>query len=319
VPAPIALFVYKRPEHTLRTLESLHSNLLADKSELHIFADGVRDLANEKEKTAVEKVRQIIRLKHWTKDVFITEYSHNQGLAKNITQGVSQLVARYGRVIVLEDDLVLSPYFLTFMNQALDYYASHDKVMHISGYCPPLALHLPPTFFYTVPSPWGWATWARAWAKYNPDVEELWLRLQTSQRIKEFDWTKIFLPQLNKNLQGEMNTWAIRWYASVFLEEGLCLVPNISLVNNIGFDDSGEHCKSDSSHFVPQLADNIEIREIPLEENRIFRKKMRQFYRFGGIGWRRRWNHYMQYCKGVVFRTHPDLFRRLKTILKPKG
>ena len=169
--APIALFVYNRPEHTRRTLSYLQKNLLADESRLFIFSDAAK---TEADKTKVELVRQLVKDITGFKSVKIIERKENLGLANSIISGVTQLVNEYGKVIVFEDDLLSSVYTLQYFNEALKRYADEEKVMHIGAYMYNLAdKSLPQTFFYRAASSWGWATWARAWKDFEPDIDKL--------------------------------------------------------------------------------------------------------------------------------------------------
>jgi hypothetical protein len=249
--APIALFVYKRPEHTQHVLESLSQNTLAQKSSLFIFCDAAK---KKQDQASVHHVRQIAKSKKWCGKVKIIERSKNWGLAKSIIAGVTELCNQYGKVIVLEDDLVLSPYFLDYMNQALTQYQADPRVMHISGYMFPLQLKMPETFFLQTASCWGWATWKRAWDHFNPNGEALYKKI-TDQNLKyQFDYegSYPFLKMLKNQVNGIVDSWAVRWYATIFLNGGLCLHPGQSLTQNKGLDGSGTHGGADSS-FETQL------------------------------------------------------------------
>ena len=239
--APIALFVYNRLDHTRRTVDSLKKNTLAGVSELVIFSDAPKtEVHSEK----VRKVRQYIRQIEGFKSVSIIERDSNFGLARSIIDGVTRVVKKYGRIIVLEDDMVTSPYFLTYMNEALDVYQDEEKVMHISGYMFPIDVSsLPETFFLRTASCWGWATWDRAWKYFSKEPQKL-LQEYSGKEIKVFnmDGTCNFWSQVEQNASGLINTWAVFWYASVFRLGGLCLHPAFSMVNNIGHDATGEHC-----------------------------------------------------------------------------
>ena len=234
---PIALFVYNRPHHTRKTLESLMANAEFSDSPLYVFCDGAK---RKKDIPLVRETRELIR-SYDLDNATIIEREENMGLANSIITGVTELCNKYGRVIVVEDDLYLSPYFLKYMNTALDTYEEYDEVMHISGYMFPVRGQLPDTFFYRATSCWGWGTWKRAWNKFEPDVHKLLAGFQDDKKRWEFDiqGSTNFYRMLKYQAR---NSWAIRWYASVFLNNGLCLHPGKSLVNNIGHDDSGVHC-----------------------------------------------------------------------------
>lgn len=250
--APIALFVYNRPKHTQQTVEALKENILAKDSDLIVFSDAPKSEAHME---AVCEVREYIKTITGFKSVSIIERGQNWGLAKSIISGVTQLVNTYGRVIVLEDDLVTSPYFLKFMNDALDRYENEDRVMHVSGYMFPIhQIGLNEAFFLRTTSCWGWATWARAWQSFEKNPDYLIKNFSTAM-IKKFnmDGTFDFWQQVLKNYTGEINTWAIFWYASVFQRQGLCLHPAVSMTINIGHDGTGINC-SNSDIFTTALS-----------------------------------------------------------------
>lgn len=250
--APITLFVYNRPAHTRQTLEALQKNVLAKDSDLIIFSDAPK---SESQAAAVREVRRYIHQIAGFKSVTIVERQANFGLARSIIDGVTSVVNERGRIIVLEDDLVTSPYFLSFMNTALETYKDDDKVMHISGYMFPVDnTDMPETFFLRTASCWGWATWSRAWRHFKKTPKQL-LDGYTEQTIRLFnmDGAYNFWAQIEQNERGLIDTWAVFWYASVFQKGGLCLHPKFSMVSNIGHDDTGIHCGKTET-FAVQLA-----------------------------------------------------------------
>ena len=238
--APIALFVYNRPEHTRRTLKFLKQNLLAEESRLFIFSDGPKD---ETQQLKVAEVRGIIRSVDGYKSVELIERKTNLGLADSIIDGVSMLSTKYGKVIIFEDDLITSPFTLRYFNDALNRYQNEEKVMHIGAYMYPINNEgLAQTFFYRAATSWGWATWDRAWKKFEPDIEKLILQFDQQKKHQfSIEGTMNFWKQMIEFKQGKNNSWAIRWYASVFLNKGLTLNTSGSMVNNIGHDGSGVH------------------------------------------------------------------------------
>lgn len=241
--APIVLFVYNRPWHTRQTVEALRKNILAAGSELFVFSDAPK---NEAAAASVSEVRKYIRAISGFKKVTVMERPENWGLAKSIVEGVTSIVNEHGRVIVLEDDLVTSPYFLDYMNDALEVYKDEKKVMHVSGYFFPTQAELPETFFYRQAFSWGWGTWSRAWREFEPDAQQLKQRMiKKPSGVYGFnlDGSFNFFSAVLDNAEGRIRTWAVKWYASVFLSDGLCLHPKSSLVINIGHDKSGEHCE----------------------------------------------------------------------------
>ena len=273
--APIILFVYNRPWHTLQTLEALSKNNLADKSKLIIYCDGPKADALQEDLIKIEEVKKTIRLNNWCASIEIIESSENKGLAKSIIEGVTETVNNYGKVIVLEDDIVTSTGFLKYMNDALNMYEKTQEVMHISGYMYPVKEKLPETFFIKPTSCWGWATWDRAWKFFEKNIEKQITRIEEKNLWNDFTINGSFPSyknQLELNKNGTINTWAIFWYSSVFLKNGLSLHPTKSLVQNIGFDGSGENCggkKNQSSpYFCENIAEIITVKKINLTVNK---------------------------------------------------
>ena len=238
--APIALFVYNRPKHTERTIKFLQQNPLAPDSRLYIFSDGPKNNSDEEQ---VNEVRNFIKTVDGFKSVKVIESKTNKGLANSVIEGVTQLNNNYGQVIVFEDDLVSSPHTLTYFNEALNRYRNDDKVMHIGAYMYHLKdSNLPESFFYRAATSWGWATWQSAWQHFEPNIDKLIAQFDR-QKINEFaiEGTMNFWKQMQDFKKGKNNSWAIRWYASIFLRGGLTLNPSQSLVNNIGHDGTGVH------------------------------------------------------------------------------
>lgn len=238
--APIALFVYNRPQHTLQTLEFLKRNELAPESKLYIFSDGAKTPQDE---AKVAEVRKIIHAVTGFQSVEVIERTENAGLANSIIAGVSKLVQAYGQVIVYEDDLISSPQTLRYFNNALDHYREIDQVMHIGSYMFPIqTAGLPETFFFRAATSWGWATWDRAWKHFEPDIDILLSQFDEQKKTAfAIDNTMNYWKQMQEFKTGKNNSWAIRWYASIFLRNGLTLNPSKSLVRNIGHDGSGVH------------------------------------------------------------------------------
>jgi len=260
--APIALFVYNRPEHTRRTINYLQKNLLADESRLFIFSDAAK---TDDDKAKVEQVRQLIKEVTGFKSVKVITRKENLGLANSIISGVTQLVNDYGKVIVFEDDLLSSVYTLQYFNESLTRYAEEEKVMHIGAYMYNLPdKKLPQTFFYRAATSWSWATWARAWKEFEPDIDVL-IKQFDKKKIEQFsiDGSMNFWKQMQDFKAGKNNSWAIRWYASIFLKGGLTLNPSKSLVNNIGHDGSGIHSNNEKTYHV-QVAKKA-VKQFPTE------------------------------------------------------
>ena len=275
--APIVLFVYNRPWHTRQTIEALQKNELAKESELFIYSDAPKD---EKAKEKVKEVREYIKTIDGFKKVTIIEREENWGLAKSIIDGVTKIVNEYGKIIVLEDDLVTSPYFLRFMNDALEFYKDKEKVMHISGYVYPIDnTNLDDTFFIKPTSCWGWATWDRAWKSFKKDVD-FYLETFDKKTIRDFNLNNSYdyFSQIVANKEEKINTWAIFWYASVYLKDGLSLHPKESFVKNIGHDGGGIHCGK-TSVFDVELTKKYPVKfTTKIEENKEARKRFEKYF-----------------------------------------
>ena len=274
--APIALFVYNRPQHTERTVKFLKQNELAADSRLFIFSDGAKTDADADK---VAEVREFIKKIDGFKSVEIVESKTNLGLANSVIAGVTRLNAAYGKVIVFEDDLISSPYTLTYFNEALNRYRDEEKVMHIGAYMYVLSdKNLPDSFFYRAATSWGWATWDRAWQHFEPNIDTL-LKQFDSKKKSEFaiEGTMNFWKQMQDFKKGKNNSWAIRWYASIFLKGGLTLNPSQSLVNNIGHDGTGVHSGLNDIYNV--IINPQPIKDFPtvLEENKAAYQAIKTF------------------------------------------
>lgn len=276
--SPILLFVYNRPAHTRRCIESLSMNPLAAESELFVYADGAKD---ENVTSEVEEVRQYIRTIQGFKSVTVIERNENWGLAKNIIEGVSTQVKKYGKVIVLEDDLIVAPHFLRFMNDALVTYKDEPKVGHIQACDFTKDPSLPDTFLIKWTGSWGWATWERAWKHFNPNGKELLKELEQRKLTYTFDFNGKygFTRMLRRQIEGKNNSWAIRWNASLFLKDILSLNVGRSLVQNEGFDGSGTNCGGGGLYASNLYLDSLTVNKIdPIIENPKARQVFIRYY-----------------------------------------
>ena len=278
--APILLFAYNRPNHLQHCIENLERCKNFRLSPLFLYCDGPKKNADSREIELINSVRAIAtRISH-RKNTYLHFSPKNIGLATSIIDGVSQIVEEFGKVIVLEDDLLVSPCFLDFMNKALQEYENIEEVISISGYTYPIQKKLRPTFFLRGADCWGWATWKRGWNLFNPNGKELLEKIMKSnlERTFNFENTYDYTGMLKKQIEGKNSSWAIRWYASAFLENKLTLYPGKSLVENIGHDGSGTHGASnkwdgDLSIKLPQIG-GIEI-----EQCEDARSAVRAFFR----------------------------------------
>lgn len=277
--APIIVFVYNRPIHTRKMLAALENARLASQSNIYIFSDGAKDATNI---DLVNQVRAIIREPRNFNNINITERSKNIGLANNVINGVQSVISSYGKAIVLEDDLIISKYGLEYFNDALTAYQYDENVMGISGYMYPIKdkSALDESFFFRVANSWGWATWDRAWQHFEADITISTKDFSKSD-IKRFtvDNSENFWRQVKQFKAGTINSWAIRWYLSVFNRNGLILYPRDSMIQNIGTDGSGTHSDSDNVYHVA-LADKP-ISNFPnkIEEHKAAYDEIRYFYK----------------------------------------
>lgn len=260
--APIVLFVYNRPWHTEQTVTALLKNELADASDLIVYSDAPK---NEAAAGKVEEVRRFVKSIRGFRSVTIIERERNWGLADSIIDGVTTAVNKYGRVIVLEDDLVTSTYFLTFMNRALEKYEGFDNVFSITGYSFTEGLkRIDDSYFLKLTSSWGWGTWENKWKHFSRDSEAL-RRFIDEKNHADFNYGNSYdyVSMAKNQLDGKIDSWAIFWHFSVSCKEGLTLYPAKRLVQNIGFDSSGVHCGTHSGEaplnpFLPELTDDVQ-------------------------------------------------------------
>ena len=265
--APILLFVYNRPEHVRRNIQALLKNELAAESELFIYSDAAKD---ETSQAAVKEVRAFIRSIQGFKKITITERAENWGLARSIIDGVTTQINRYGRVIVLEDDLVVAPHFLQFMNDALETYRDEERVGPIQACDFTHDPSLPDTFLIKWTGSWGWGTWDRAWKHFNADGKALLTELESRKLTYTFDFNGKYgyTRMLRRQIEGKNNSWAIRWNASLFLKGILSLNVGKSLVQNEGFDGSGTNCGGGGLYASELYMERLPVKKIsPIEEN----------------------------------------------------
>jgi len=279
--APIVLFVYNRPSHTKLVLDNLSKNSESKESRLFIYCDGPKYNVKEQLLERINETRAIARTESRFKEVTIIEQPSNKGLANSVIEGVTNLCNEYGSVIVLEDDILPSPYFLKYMNTALELYKDVDKVGSINGYWYPVFGNIPKTFFLKNQSCWGWATWKRAWDLFERDGSILYEKIVSRKLSRDFDLSGSirYTKMLKDQVEEKNDSWAIRWDASMYLAEKLSLYPCKSLVKNIGFDGSGIH-SGNANYYEVSLSENpILVTEIPLEESLIARSLLIKFYR----------------------------------------
>jgi hypothetical protein len=250
--APVLLFTYKRLAQTRQTISALQQNLLATESELFIFSDGPK---TDNDRLAVQSVRDYLKTVRGFKKCTVLESSANKGLANSIIDGVTQLINKYGRVIVLEDDLVSSNNFLSFCNQALDHYKNNPRVFSIGGYSRPMVeLDSRATYFTTRATSWGWATWKEKWLPVDWTVKDYSSFSGNSALRKAFNQMGSDMAgMLDRQMKGDINSWAIRWCYHQFKHGTYTVFPATSKILNIGFNGDATHTKERFHRFATEL------------------------------------------------------------------
>lgn len=250
--APIVVFVYNRPDCARHTLEALKNCVLAKDSDLFIYSDAPK---NNKSDALVKEVRQIISSVDGFKRITIVERDENLGLARSIITGVTEIIRKYGKIIVVEDDLIVNPDFLVYMNEALEKYEKNIQVMSVTAYSftNKSARKLSDTYFLPISSSWTWGTWKNRWDQFDVNAEG-WEILKTDRALRrKFIFCKStgFYSMLLKQMEDKtIDSWAIRWYWTIFKRNGLILYPRKTLVNNEGYENNGVHCRGKNDAYA---------------------------------------------------------------------
>lgn len=287
--APIVLFVYNRPRHTKQVLEALSANALAKQSDLIIYCDGAKIDSTQTRKERINEVRSIIDNLHDTnptnkqfQSITIIKRPHNLGLADSIINGITEVIKQYGKAIILEDDIVVSPVFLDYMNASLEYYAKEPKVWSINAWNYPIdSSDLGDTFFSRLTLCWGWATWRDRWQLYKRDIDWILQNFNKNDisHINLDDYAKGYYGDFILNLKGTIKSWAIFNYLMCYKHSGLNLTPKIPYIKQIGFDGSGVHCGNEDFYNSPTINTTFPI-TFPryIEENRIALTRIQNFH-----------------------------------------
>ncbi len=291
--APVAVFAFRRLALIKRTLASLEGAKGFDAARVVVFSDAARrDRAEEIE--AVGEVRSW--LSEWCnkKGAALREAKTNLGLRRSVVEGVSAMLESDDRVIVMEDDLIVSRAFLTFMNRALETFKDREDIVQISGYQVPHSSGIPALGLLRAPASWGWATWRRAWQHYRDEPDALAREIRAGDVSRfNIDGAYDYLSSLDRNAASELDTWAVRWYASVFLRGGMTLYPDRSLVRNIGFGDDGTNCepgrmgKVFAKQPMRMSAPEVSPSAVGTTETEEYAEVLRTFYRWQQHEWTR--------------------------------
>lgn len=286
--APIVLFAYNRPSHTDKTLHALMNNELANESILYIYCDGQKVGASNDQIQKINEVRKIASSKKWCKEVYIIESVYNKGLANSVIDGVTETINKHGKVIVLEDDLVTSKYFLKYLNSGLKYYENKKTVYSISADRPSCQkFEIPEDYKYDVfaslrPFSYGWATWKDRWDTIDWSLKYLKVFLNNKEQTRAFnrggeDLTNLLILQR----ENKIDSWAIRFSFAHFSNHAVAILPCISYIDNIGYDGTGTHIGNLENHVrndVTKSSSNPIFLDLLYEDRRIINSFYSSFY-----------------------------------------
>lgn len=245
---PVVIFSYKRPDHLDRLLKSLLQNAEASSTDVFIYSDGPKSDADNGD---VARTREVAEQVSGFASVTVVKRKENIGLAKNIITGVSEVFEKYDRVIVLEDDLVVTPSFLKYMTSALNFY-ENAEVMSVAGYSP--IVELPKDYRFTTYTinrncSWGWATWKRRWESVDWEVKDFDSFIADKSKRDKFNESGSDLwPMLLKQHTGVIGSWSIRFCYSAFCQGLVTVYPVRSFVLNDGADGSGTNVSNTSKY-----------------------------------------------------------------------
>ena len=279
MPSPITLFTYNRPQHTKKTVEALQKNKLSKESILYVFSDGPK---KQEDVIKVKEVREYIKTIKGFKKVLIKESKKNKGLANSIISGVTEVINKYNKVIVLEDDLITSSCFLEYMNEALDFYQDYGRIFTVSGYSYPIKIPVDyneDVFIDYRSSSYGWGTWKNRWEKIDWDMSDYFEFINDKQLLKAFNRSGTDLTEmLKKQKEGQIDSWAIRRTYSQFRHKCYTLFPRYNLVRNIGVGIDSTHTKNGGKFNKELLQKKYKFKfvkglKVNKEINRQIRKK----------------------------------------------
>ena len=281
--APICLFVFERHIHTKKVLDFLALNDEAIESDLYVYCDGIPDKSSEIRIENIQKTREIVSRENRFNSVTIKIHKNNLGLANSIIFGVSEICNIYEKVIVIEDDILVSPSFLKYMNDGLKIYNSYKSIGAICAFMYPINVknEFPETFLLSYNSCWGWATWSSVWKNVNFDGKYLLDIISKNNTKREFNFNNTcpHVKMLKQQINGKNNSWAIRWAAFLHINNLFSVFPKKSLVKNIGFDGTGVHSGNQLGYQIDLFNDPIQVVIIDINENIFVRKTLEKFFK----------------------------------------
>ncbi len=286
--APIVLFTYNRLDTLKETVTALKRNYYAAESELYIFSDAAK---SSKDADAVKEVRSFLRTITGFKCIYIVEAEHNKGLANSIINGVTQIINSHNKVIVLEDDLITSENFLSFMNAALDKYEKDPKVFSVSGFMfdiHPQKEYAYDIFFTKRHCSWGWAIWKDRWNEIDWEINDFPQFIGSHKQKKAFDSIGSDLSSsLSRQMKGEINSWAIRCNYHQFKKQTYTVYPLKSKVVNMGFGEDATHTRQQFNKYKATLDAELNrvfrFPETAFEERKLLRRFTRKYSRITRI------------------------------------
>lgn len=285
-PAPVVLFCYKRLDLLRQTIEALQQNYLANESELFIYSDGPK---KDEDISEITGVRQYLKTIAGFKKIVLKEATKNKGLAASIIEGVTEIINKYDSIIVLEDDLVTSRNFLTYMNKGLEYFRDNPRIFSITGFSIPMkGLNENSIYFTQRSGSCGWGTWKDRWNLIDWEVKDYAELMRSRPARKAFnrmgsDMTGLLI----KQKLGKINSWAIRWCYHQFKYDLYSVHPVVSKIKNIGYSSpDATHTKEKFNRFETRL-DTSNTTSIDFDIAVTLEKKViRQFVRPYSIPYR---------------------------------
>jgi Glycosyl transferase family 2 len=278
--APVIFFAYNRPELAKATLESLKANELSADSELYIYADGPKPDCSAEGLKNITETRKVLRSEQWCGKVTITESETNKGLAASVLAGVSEVLKKYDNAIIVEDDVLLSGFFLQYMNDALNMYKNDSQVFAIAGWTYFTRLgKIKETFFMRYPDSISWGVFKRSWDQFNYDAIDLKSKLHQTgnmSRFNPFSKYHYFDKMLDMQIDSKIDSWAIRWTATTVLNNGLVLYPPVSMSKHMG-DKTGTHEVLDYNADLKLASDRVILKRQPIQENKIAFEEWKHF------------------------------------------
>jgi len=284
--APIVVFAYNRPDHLNKTLSALALNPEAIKSKLFIYIDGPKD---EKGKLINSEVETVAKkyLNGFFKETVIINSPKNKGLAQSVISGVTEVLNEFGKVIVTEDDSIADINYLSFMNDALNYYENDKRIWSVGGYTVPINIPQSYTYDFLVTqrsSSYAWGIWKDRWDKVDWEVSDYKKFHWDFKERKQFNrWGDDRASMLDDQMLGRINSWAIRFDYAMFRNGMFNIIPRYSLIKNIGHDGSGTHSKTDLSEndpFAVKLhTDNYSFILGDVDVNEQIRKEFNKYFR----------------------------------------